>query len=71
MDFSFPGDAAPVIPSSQVDAYGFDDNLFGPPGTMAEGPDIADELAQVLGEDWSVDQTIEYVDRVEHGNHLG
>lgn len=62
MDLSFSADAGAVVPSSQIDTYGFDDNLFGLPGTVADGPDISDELAQALGEDWGGDQAIEYVD---------
>ena len=65
MDLSFSADAGAVVPSSQIDTYGFDDNLFGPPGTVADGPDISDELAQALGEDWGVDQTVGYVDEAE------
>lgn len=61
---SFSVDSGAVVPSSQIDTYGFDDNLFGPPGTIADGPDISDELAQALGEDWGGDRTIEYVDEV-------
>ena len=67
MDLSFSGDASFVVPSSQVYAYGFDDNLFGAPGIAADGPDIADELARELGEGWGGDQTVEYVDKVEQG----
>ncbi|KAF9786961.1 Rec8 like protein-domain-containing protein [Thelephora terrestris] len=59
MDLSFSGDAGPVALSSQVDIYGFEDNLFGPPEAVADGPDISEELAQVLGDDWGADQTIE------------
>jgi hypothetical protein len=70
MDLSFSGDAGAIVPSSQIDTYGFDDNLFGPPGTVADGPDISDELAQVLGEDWGGDQAIEYVNEVEKGSVL-
>lgn len=61
MDLSFSADADPFVPSSQVDTYGFDENLFGPPGAVANVPDISDELAQVLGEDWGGDQAIECV----------
>ena len=59
MDLSFSGDAGAIIPSSQIDTYGFDDNLFGPQGAAVDGPDISDELAQALGEDWSGDQALE------------
>ncbi|KAF9654349.1 hypothetical protein BDM02DRAFT_3182155 [Thelephora ganbajun] len=55
MDLSFSGDAGFVAPSSQVDAYGFDDNLFGGPGITVDGPDVADELARELGEGWGGD----------------
>lgn len=64
MDLSFSGDAGPMALSSQVDRYGFDDNLFGPPEPVADGLDISHELAQVLGEGWGGDQTIEYVREV-------
>ena len=70
MDISFSGDAGFVVPSSQVDMYGFDDNLFGAPGVPADGPDIADELARELGEGWGGDQNIEFVGEAE-GNHNG
>jgi hypothetical protein len=60
MDLSFSGDGGIVVPSSQVDAYGLDDNLFG--------PDIANELAMELGEGWGGDQAIEYVSRAEQGS---
>lgn len=70
MDLSFSGDAGFVVPSSQIDAYGFDDNLFGAPGIATDGPDIADELARELGEGWGGGQTIEYVGEVEQGNDL-
>ena len=69
MDLSFSADAGPLVPSSQVDIYGFDENPFGPPGAVADVPDISDELAQVLGEDWSGDQTIEYVNKVRQGSN--
>ena len=64
MDLSFSGDAGFAVLSSQVDAYGFDDNLFGAPGIAVDGPDIADELARELGEGWGGDQTIECVGNV-------
>jgi hypothetical protein len=72
MDLSFSGDAGPIVLSSQVDTYGFDDNLVGVPGSVAGEPDISDELAQVLGEDWGGDLThaIEYVGEVEQGSNL-
>lgn len=65
MDLSFSGDAGIMVPSSQIDTYGFDDNLFGPLGTVADGPDISDELARALGEDWGGGHVIEYVDKAE------
>ena len=65
MDLSFSADAGFVVPSSQVDAYGLDDILFGDPGIPADGTDIADELARELGEGWGVGQTIQCVGRVE------
>ena len=68
MDLSFSGDVGFVALPSQVDAYGFDDNLFGAPGIVADGLDIADELARELGEGWGGGQTIEYVSGVE-ANH--
>lgn len=61
MDLSFSGDMGFAVPSSQVDAYGFDDNLFGAPGIPVDGPDIADELARELGEGWGGDQPVECV----------
>ena len=61
MDLSFSGDAGPAALSSQVDAYGFDDNLFGGPGIAVDGLDIADELARELGEGWGGAQAIECV----------
>jgi len=70
MDLSFSADAGFIPPSSQVDVYGFDDNLFGAPGIAADGPDIADELARELGEGWGGDQIIEYVGEVEQGRDL-
>lgn len=71
MDLSFSVDAGAVVPSSQIDTYGFDENLFGPLGTLVDGPDISDELAQALGEDWGGDQAIEYADKTEKGSDLG
>ena len=68
MDLSFSGDVGFAVPSSQVDAYGFDDNLFGAPGIVADGPDIADELARELGEGWGGDQAIEYVGKFEQSD---
>ena len=68
MDLSFSGDMGFAVPSSQVDAYGFDDNLFGVQGVAADGPDIADELARELGEGWGGGQTVEYVGKVEQGS---
>lgn len=70
MDLSFSGDAAFVAPSSQVDTYGFDDNLFGAPEIAAGGLNIADELARELGEGWGGDQTIEYVGKTEWEDNL-
>ena len=61
MDLSFSADAGFVAPSSQVDAYGLDDILFGDPAIQADGTDIADELARELGEGWVVGQTIQCV----------
>ena len=70
MDLSFSGGEGAVVPSSQIDTYGFDDSLLGPPGIIAGGPDISDELAQVLGEDWGGDQAIKCVDEVEKKSGL-
>jgi len=65
MDLSFSADAGFVAPSSQVDAYGLDDILFGDPGIPADGTDIADELARELGEGWAVDQIIQCVNQAD------
>lgn len=70
MDLSFSADAGFVPPSSQVDAYGIDDILFGDPEVPAGGIDIADELARELGEGWAVDQTTQYVGQVEQEGNL-
>ena len=73
VDLSFSGGVGFAVPSSQVDAYGFDDNLFGAPGIAVDGPDIADELARELGEGWGGDQAIGYVDEANQaeGNRSG
>lgn len=70
MDLSFSADAGFVVPSSQVDAYGLDDILFGDPGIPADGTDIADELARELGEGWAIDQTIQCVNQTEQEGDL-
>ena len=70
MDLSFSADAGFLVPSSQVDAYGFDDNLFGAPVVEVDGTYIADELARELGEEWGVSQTIQYVGQVEQKGDL-
>lgn len=70
MDFSFSADAGFVVPSSQFDADGFGDNLFGGPGIPVDGPDIADELARELGEGWGAGQTIEYVGQLRQEGGL-
>lgn len=57
-DLSFSADVGFFAPSSQVDAYGFDDNLFGVPEIAADGTNIADEFARELMEGWGVDQTV-------------
>lgn len=71
MDVSFSGDAGFAAPSSQVDMYGIEDNLFGGAlGTVADGPDIADELARELGEGWGGNQEIECVVEVGKIDYL-
>lgn len=64
-DLSFSADTGFFAPSSRVDAYGFDDNLFGVPETAADGTNIADEFARELMQGWGVDQVIQYASQVE------